>query len=48
MSEHGKCKQAIVEISETIPDRLRELDEQFMEVLDSRKDVIHPRYTLKP
>ncbi len=36
MSEHGKCKQAIAEIRETIPDRLRELDEQFMEVLDTR------------
>ena len=35
MSEHDKCKRAIVEIRETIPNRLRELDEQFMEVLDS-------------
>ncbi len=36
MSEQGKCKQAIAEISETIPDRLKVLDEQFMEVLDSK------------
>lgn len=36
MSEQGKCKQAIAEIREKIPGRLRELDEQFMEVLDSR------------
>ncbi len=35
MPEQDRCKQAIVEIRETIPNRLRELDEQFMEMLDS-------------
>jgi len=36
MSEQGRCKRAIAEISKTIPDRLKELDGQFIEVLDSR------------
>ncbi|HBH36171.1 MAG TPA: hypothetical protein DDW45_07360 [Gammaproteobacteria bacterium] len=36
VTEQGKCKRTIAEIRKTIPDRLKVLDEQFNEVLDSK------------
>jgi hypothetical protein len=33
--DHETCKEAIAEIRRTIPERLAELDEQFVEVLES-------------